>query len=79
MWNMVGILVIQQPYQKVYHIDIPLPPHWVVSRFKAMSTSSSLSRGTYADEMFMYESSQAEFEIMFCNLEWSDLFDMALS
>src|SRR3984885_8202403 len=27
MWVMVGILVIQQQYQEVYHIDIPLPPH----------------------------------------------------
>ena len=51
----------------------------VASRFKATSTTSSLSRGTYADEMFIYESSHAEFEITLCNLEWSDLFDAALS
>ena len=68
-----------------FHIPIPVKGYYcevlegVASRFKATSMTSSLSRGTYADEMFMYESGHAKFEITLCNLEWSDLFDAALS
>ena len=68
-----------------FHIPIPVEGYYhevlegVASRFKATSTTSSLSRGTYADEMFMYELSHAEFKIMLCDLEWSDLFNAALS
>ena len=43
------------------------------------AVASSLSRGTYADEMFMYEPSQAEFEVTLCDLGWSNLFDAAMS
>ena len=68
-----------------FHVPIPVKGYYcevlkgVASRFKATSVTSSLSRGTYADEMFIYESSHAEFEITLCDLEWSDLFDTALS
>ena len=68
-----------------FHIPIPVKGYYcevlegVASRFKATSMTSSLSRGTHADEMFMYELSRAEFEITPCNLEWSDLFNTALS
>ena len=67
-----------------FRIPIPVEGYYrevlegVASRFKAIRVTSSWSRGTYTDEMFMYESSRAEFEIMLCNLEWSDLFDAAL-
>ena len=78
--NLMGQLV-----PTPFRVPIPAEGYYrealegVVSRFKATSTSSSLSRGTYADEMFMYESSRAEFEITLCDLDWSDLFDAVLS
>ena len=67
-----------------FRVPIPVEGYYrevlegVASRFKAPSATSSLSRGTYADKMFIYESSHAEFEITLCDLEWSDLFDAAL-
>ena len=78
--NLMGQL-IPTPFR----VPIPVEGYYcevlkeIASRFKVNSTSSSLSRGTYADEMFMYELSWAEFEITLCDLEWSDLFDATLS
>ena len=68
-----------------FRIPIPVEGYYrkvlkgVASRFKATSATSSLSRGTYADKMFIYELSRAEFKITLCDLKWSDLFDAALS
>ena len=63
---------------------IPIPPEGfyrdalegVATRFKAATPPHALGKGSFADELFIYEQGRVEFEITLCDLEWADLFDL---
>ena len=63
---------------------IPIPPEGfyrealesVANQFKTITPSHALGKGSFVDELFIYEQGRIEFEIMLCDLEWADLFDL---